>query len=44
MMMSEEDDFLLDRIASNDADALGLLLERHYDRIFRIAFRVHGEK
>ena len=44
MMMSEEDDFLLDRIASNDADAFGLLLERHYDRIFRIAFRVLGDK
>jgi RNA polymerase sigma-70 factor (ECF subfamily) len=44
MMMSEEDDFLLDRIASNDADAFGLLLERHYDRIFRIAFQVLGDK
>ena len=44
MMMSEEDDFLLDRIASNDVDAFGLLLERHYDRIFRIAFRVLGDK
>ena len=43
MMMSEEDDFLLDRIALNDADAFSLLLERHYYRIFRIDFRVLGE-
>jgi RNA polymerase sigma-70 factor, ECF subfamily len=40
LLTIEEDDALLDRIASNDQAAFRLLVERHIDRAFGVALRI----
>ncbi|WP_420583954.1 RNA polymerase sigma factor [Ruegeria sp.] len=40
--MTTSDEDLAKAAAKGDADAFGVLLARHYDRIFRLAFRLSG--
>ncbi len=42
MRMTTSDEDLAKAAAKGDADAFGVLLARHYDRIFRLAFRLSG--
>ena len=42
MRMSVPDETLAAAAADGDADAFSALLGRHYDRVFRIAFRLTG--
>ncbi|HEU0221468.1 MAG TPA: RNA polymerase sigma factor [Paracoccaceae bacterium] len=42
--MSTSDETLAAAAASGDAPAFGCLVERHYDRIFRLAYRVLGNR
>lgn len=42
MMTSDED--LAQAAAHGDADAFATLLARHYDRVFRLAFRLTGQR
>lgn len=42
MHMSEPDEVLAQAAASGDRDAFAALLERHYDRLFALCFRLTG--
>ncbi|WP_233416978.1 RNA polymerase sigma factor [Halovulum marinum] len=42
--MEPSDRALVDRALAGDAGAFGLLVARHYDRIFRVAWRVLGSQ
>ncbi len=42
--MSVPDEILAAAAADGDADAFSALLGRHYDRVFRIAFRLTGSR
>ena len=44
MHMMAGDNELVERTAAGDAAAFGVLLERHYDRIFRLAWRLTGNR
>lgn len=44
MRMNVSDESLAAAAAEGDADAFSLLLERHYDGVFRLAFRLTGIK
>ena len=44
MRMKTSDETLAAAAAAGDADAFRALLERHYDRIFRLAFRLTGAR
>lgn len=44
MRMTTDDTDLAFRAAGGDAQAFRVLLERHYDRIFRLAFRCLGDQ
>ncbi|QDL92302.1 RNA polymerase sigma factor [Paroceanicella profunda] len=42
--MDPDDDTLAMAARTGDAAALGALLERHYDRVFRLAYRILGNR
>lgn len=42
MRMTTSDEDLAKAAAEGDADAFSTLLQRHYDRVFRLAFRLTG--
>ena len=42
MRMETSDESLARAAAEGDSHAFSLLLERHYDRVFRLAFRLTG--
>lgn len=44
MRMMTDDDELAIRAGAGDAQAFRVLLERHYDRIYRLAFRFFGTR
>ncbi len=44
MRMKTSDETLASAAAAGDADAFSALLDRHYDRIFRLAFRLTGTR
>jgi RNA polymerase sigma-70 factor (ECF subfamily) len=44
MRMMTDDDELAMRAGAGDAQAFRVLLERHYDRLYRIAFRFFGNR
>jgi RNA polymerase sigma-70 factor (ECF subfamily) len=44
MRMAAADEGLAGAAAAGDADAFALLVERHYDRIFRLAWRLTGSR
>jgi RNA polymerase sigma-70 factor (ECF subfamily) len=44
MLMETDDDTLARAAASGDRSAFGVLLARHYDRIFGLAFRLTGNR
>jgi RNA polymerase sigma-70 factor (ECF subfamily) len=44
MRMMTDDDELAVRAGAGDAEAFRLLLERHYDRIYRLADRFFGNR
>jgi RNA polymerase sigma-70 factor (ECF subfamily) len=44
MRMMTDDEDLATRAGSGDAQAFRLLLERHYDRIYRVAYRFFGNR
>lgn len=44
MRMTTGDNELAERAAAGDADAFRVLLERHYDSVFRLAFRLTGNR
>jgi RNA polymerase sigma-70 factor (ECF subfamily) len=44
MLMETDDETLARAAASGDRSAFALLLRRHYDRIFRLAFRLTGSR
>ncbi len=44
MLMETDDDTLARAAASGDRSAFGVLLGRHYDRIFGLAFRLTGSR
>lgn len=44
MRMTTSDETLATAAASGDADAFSSLLERHYDAVFRLAFRLSGSR
>jgi RNA polymerase sigma-70 factor, ECF subfamily len=44
MLMETGDDGLAQAAAGGDRAAFGMLLERHYDRIFALAFRLTGHR
>ena len=44
MRMKTSDETLAGAAAAGDAEAFSALLERHYDRIFRLAFRLTGAR
>ena len=44
MRMETSDESLARAAAAGDADAFGCLLERHYDAVFRLAFRLTGAR
>jgi RNA polymerase sigma-70 factor (ECF subfamily) len=44
MRMSTSDEDLARAAAHGDGAAFGALLERHYDRLFRLAFRLTGQR
>ncbi len=44
MRMMTDDDQLAVRAGAGDAQAFRVLLERHYDRIYRLAFRFFGRR
>lgn len=44
MRMDVSDESLARAAADGDADAFSLLLERHYDGVFRLAFRLTGQR
>jgi RNA polymerase sigma-70 factor (ECF subfamily) len=44
MRMSTSDEDLARAAALGDGAAFGALLERHYDRLFRLAFRLTGQR
>ena len=44
MRMNVSDENLARAAADGDANAFSLLLERHYDGVFRLAFRLSGSK
>ncbi len=43
MRMTTDDDELAMRAGAGDAQAFRVLLERHYDRIYRLAYRFFGD-
>ncbi len=44
MRMMTDDDDLAIRAGAGDAQAFRLLLERHYDQIYRVAYRFIGNR
>jgi RNA polymerase sigma-70 factor (ECF subfamily) len=44
MLMETDDETLARAAASGDRSAFALLLQRHYDRIFGLAFRLTGSR
>ena len=44
MLMETSDEILVDRAQSGDGDAFGQLVERHYDLVFRLGYRMFGSK
>ena len=42
MRMTTSDEALAQAAAGGDADAFSVLISRHYDRVFRLAFRLTG--
>lgn len=44
MLMDTDDDTLAQAAAAGDRAAFGLLLARHYDRIFGLCFRLTGQR
>ena len=44
MRMETSDEALARAAASGDADAFSVLVSRHYDRVFRLCFRLMGAR
>ena len=44
MLMETDDDTLARAAANGDRSAFGVLLQRHYDRVFGLAFRLTGNR
>lgn len=44
MRMEPSDAQLVDRALGGDAEAFGLLVSRHYDRVFRLGYRILGSQ
>ena len=44
MRMMTDDDELAMRAGAGDGQAFRVLLERHYDRIYRLAYRFFGNR
>ena len=44
MLMETDDDTLAQAAAAGDRSAFGVLLQRHYDRVFGLAFRLTGNR
>ena len=44
MLMDTDDDTLARAAADGDRSAFGVLLQRHYDRVFGLAFRLTGSR